>query len=82
MRADAAANAEHRLDEQRRREQAAIQEMRGRVEMADIVALELEPRAVAAAQPQDVGDVLQGVLEEAGFAAGQILRLPVPLPFA
>ena len=59
MRADAAANTEHGLDEQRRREQAAIHEMRERVQMADIVALELEPGAVAGARPQDVGDVPQ-----------------------
>src|SRR5439155_24648015 len=42
MRADAAADAEHRLDEQRRLEQPPLEEVRRGVEMADVVALDLE----------------------------------------
>ena len=48
--ADAAENAEDRLHEQRRLHQLAVEEMRERVEMADVVAFELEARAVALAE--------------------------------
>ena len=54
MRADAAADAEHRLDEQRRLDQAALEEVRRRVQVADVVALDLEARAVVRARRQDV----------------------------
>ncbi len=47
MRADAAQDAEHRLHEQRRLDQAAVEEMPQRVEMADVVALDLEAGVVA-----------------------------------
>ena len=61
---DASADAQDGLDKERWLHQAAIEEMRGRVEMADVVALELEPRAVAAAPAQDLGDVgIQGSVE-------------------
>ena len=60
--------------------QTAIEEMRGRVEMADVVALELEARAVLAARGEDVGDVLEGVLEDAVVAAREVGPLPVVLP--
>ena len=46
----AAQDAEDRLHEQRRLHQPAIEEMREVVEMADVVALELEPRAAALAE--------------------------------
>jgi hypothetical protein len=65
MRADAAEDAEHRLDEERRLDEAAVGEVRERVEMADVVALDLEARAVLGAGRQDVLDVLEGVLEDA-----------------
>ena len=45
--ADAAEDAEHRLHEQRRLDQAAVEEMPQRVEMADVVALDLEAGVVA-----------------------------------
>ena len=48
--ADAAENAEHELDEQRPRHQTSIAEMRQRIEVADIVAFELEARAAALAK--------------------------------
>ena len=47
MRADAAADAEHRLDEERRLDQPAVEEVRRGVEVADVVALDLEARVVA-----------------------------------
>ena len=46
MRADAAEDAEHRLHEQRRLDHAAVEEVPQRVEMADVVALDLEAGAV------------------------------------
>ena len=46
VRADAAEDAEHRLDEERRLDDAAVGEMAQRIEMADVVALDLEARVV------------------------------------
>ena len=48
--ADAAEDAEDRLHEERRLDQAAVEEVRQVVEVADVVALELEARAAAFAQ--------------------------------
>jgi hypothetical protein len=63
--ADAAEDAEDRLHEERRLDQPAVDEMRQVVEVADVVAFELEARAVALAQvAQDVLDVLEGVAED------------------
>ena len=59
MGADAAEDAEHALHEERRLDQAAIGEMGERVEMADVVALDLEARAVLGAGRQDVFDVAE-----------------------
>ena len=52
-----------------------------RVEMADVVALDLEARAVAGAGRQDVLDVGEGVLEDAVARAFEIGPLPVVLEF-
>src|SRR5439155_1209196 len=57
MRADAAADAEHRLDEKRRLQQLAVEEMRRGVQVADVVALDLEARVVVAAALEDIGDI-------------------------
>ena len=65
MRADAAQDAEHALDEQRRLHDAAIEEVRRRVQVPDVVALDLEARAVVRARGQDVLDVLERVPEDA-----------------
>src|SRR5437762_10181908 len=63
--ADAAQNSENGLDEQRRLGEAAIEEMGQRVEMAHVIALELEARAMALAQVlHDPLDVLEGVAED------------------
>ena len=79
MRADAAEDAEHRLDEERRLDQPAVGEMGERVEMADVVALELEARAVVGAGRQDVLDVLEGVVEDAVARGLEMRPLPVEL---
>ena len=65
MRADAAEDAEHALDEERRLDDAAIEEVRSRVQVPDVVALDLEARAVRRARGQDVLDVRERVLEDA-----------------
>jgi hypothetical protein len=64
MRTDAAEDAEHALDEERRLDHAAVEESARRVEVADVVALDLEARAVVGARGQDVLDVLERVLED------------------
>jgi hypothetical protein len=51
--ADAAQDAEDRLHEERRLDQPAIEEMGEGVEVADVVALELEARAAPSPAPQD-----------------------------
>ena len=79
MRADAAEDAEDRLHEEGWLHQTAIDEMGQRVEMADVVALDLEAGAVLGAGGQDVFDVLEGVLEDAVLRACEIGLLPVVL---
>jgi len=60
--ADAAENAEDRLHEERRLDQLAVEEMRQRIEMADIVALELEFGAAAFAKAfKNLFDILEGI---------------------
>ena len=76
MRANAAENPEHSLDEQRRLHQAAAIEMMQIVEMADIVALEFEARARLAEGFQDIFDVLERIAGRSG--RGSLRGLPVP----
>src|SRR2546430_2565906 len=47
--------------------------------MADVVALDLEARVVVGAGLQDVGDVLEAVLEDALVAAREVGLFPVVL---
>ena len=79
MRADAAKDAEHRLHEERRLDHAAVGEVRERVEMADVIALDLEARAVLGAGGEDVFDIGEGVLEDALARSFEIGLLPVVL---
>ena len=76
MGADAAEDAEHALHEERRLDQAAIGEMGKRVEMADVVALDLEARAVFRAGRKDVFDVAERVAEDAVARAFEIGLFP------
>ena len=76
---DAAQDAEHRLHEERRLDHAAVEEVGQVVEVADVVALELEAGAVAAARGQNILDVLVGVLEHEIAAVLQVRALPVVL---
>src|SRR5262245_62168846 len=77
MRADAAENAEHALHEERRLDEAAIDEVRERVEVTDVVALDLEAGAVLRAGREDVLDVLERVLEHAVSRAFEMRVLPI-----
>src|SRR5689334_22327255 len=79
MRADAAENAEYALDEQGRLNDTAVEEVLGHVEMADVVALDLEPRAIRGTRGQDVFDVLERVLEDAIVGTGEVRSFPVEL---
>src|SRR5580765_5387982 len=82
MRPDAAQNAEHRLNEQRRLHEAAVEEMPQRVEMPNVIALDLEPGAVSGACGQDVLDVGEGVLEHAAARPLEIRLLPIVFELA
>src|SRR5260370_36729847 len=77
MRADSAENAEPALNEERRLDQSAIDKMRKRIDMPDIVALDLEPRAVVGASREDPLDISERVLEDAVARSFQIRPLPV-----
>src|SRR6476661_4264866 len=73
---DAAQYAEDRLDEQRRLDQAAVEEMAQIVEMGDVIAFELEARAVARERRQDVFDIPEGIAEHQVAGVLQMLALP------
>ena len=61
---DAAQDAEDGLHEHRRLHETAVEEVLEVVQVADVIALELEARAVSVANLQDVLDVAEGVLED------------------
>ena len=77
MGADATKNAEHRLYEQRRLHEFAIEEMRESVKVTGVVAFELETRAVARTGFEDEFDVLEGIAKDAIPAALKIRFFPV-----
>src|SRR5439155_5773738 len=65
MRPDAAQDAEDRLHEERRLQQLAVEEVRQRVEMADIVAFAFEARAAAMPELADEAlDLREGVADD------------------
>src|SRR5262249_6218436 len=79
---DPAEDSEHRLHEQRWLHQAAIEEMPQRVEMTDVVAFDLETRAVSGAGCQNVLDVGEGILEHALLRIFEIGLFPIVFEFA
>src|SRR5487761_1784173 len=80
--ADSAENAEDRLHQERRLDQLAVEEMGERIEMADVVAFELEARAVTLAQfLEGTLDVHEGVLEDEVARHLQVFWLPLVLEF-
>src|SRR6185437_15571393 len=67
--------------EERRLDQLAVEEMRQRVEMADIVAFELELRAAALAKRlKDLLDILEGIPKNEIPGILQMLGFPVVFP--
>jgi hypothetical protein len=78
--ADAAEDAEDRLDEEGRLDQAAIDDVRQVVEVPNVVALELEARAVGIAKlAEDAFDILECVPEDTVSRAFEVFRFPVVL---
>ena len=53
-----------------------VEEVRSGVQVPDVVALDLEARAVLRARGQDVGDVLERVPEDPVLGPGEVLALP------
>ena len=79
--ADAAEDAEDGLHEERRADQPPVEEVGEVVEMADIVALELETGAVRLSQIlQDAFYILESISEYEVVRAAQIGLLPVVFP--
>ena len=75
--ADAAEDAEDGLHEERRLDQAALDEMRQGIEVTDVVALELEAGAVVAAQAVRMYSMSSKVLlEDAVARAFEIAAAP------
>ena len=77
MGADPTENSHHALYEERRLHQAAVDEVSQVVDVGDVVALELEARAVGAARGEDAFDVGKGVPEHLAPAGLQVLALTV-----
>ena len=79
--ADAAQDAEHALDQKRRLDQLAIREVGKRVEVADVVAFELEARAECLPNlPHDPFDIAVVVIHDAAAGTLDIGLLPIVLP--
>ena len=62
--ADSAQDAEDRLNEERGLHQPTVNEMGERIEMTNVVALDLEPRAVIGAGSQNFLDIAEGILKD------------------
>src|SRR5208337_1510802 len=76
MGSDAAKNAEHALNEEGRLDELAVHEMRERIQMPDVVALNLETGSVLGACGQDALDVRERILEDALARTFEIGSLP------
>ncbi len=77
IRADAAEDAEHSLDQERRLDQLAVREVRERVQVPDVVALELEARAERLADlAHDALDVDVVVVHDPAARAVDVRLLP------
>src|SRR5262249_38694225 len=80
--ANSAKYPENRLHEKRRLDQTTLEKMREVVEMPDIVALELEPRAAALTQIfQDALDIGERIAEDEVTSHLKMPRLPGVLEF-
>jgi hypothetical protein len=65
MRSDAAQDTEHALDEEGWLDQPSLDEMCAGIEMADVITLDLEARAIIGTARQDRLNVFEGVAEDA-----------------
>jgi hypothetical protein len=79
MRADAAEDAEHGLHQERRLDQLAFGEMSEVVQVANVVAFELEARAIFRQCSQCKFDIFEGVAKNEIAGALQLLPLPIVL---
>src|SRR5262245_23849599 len=77
MRPDTSQNTEHRLDEERRLDQPALEEMRQVIEVRGVVAFELEARAGVPQGRQDELNILVGVAKDE--VARSLQRRPFPI---
>ena len=77
MGADSAAQAKHRLNQQRWLDELAIDKMRGRIKMANVVTLDLKARVILTARFQDISDVFKRILEHPIVAIREIRALPI-----
>ena len=75
--ADSAEDAHDALNEQRRLDQPAVDEVGQVIDMGNVVALKLEAGAVGAAGGQDTLDVGEGVLEDQVAAVLQVAPFPI-----
>jgi len=78
--AHAAQDAIHRLDEERRLDEPLVDKVREVVEMAEVVAFELEARAMIAEFEHDALDVAEGVPEDHVLHPLHIILLPAIAP--
>ena len=76
---DAAEDPEHALDEQRRLDDTGVEEVRERVQMPDVVALELEAGPLRADGPHDPLDVREGVAKDKVAGLLEVVPFPVVL---
>lgn len=79
MRTNATTQAKHRLNQKRRLEQAAVQEVRSGIKMPDVVALNLKAGLVGTTAFENGGNVFEGIAENSVVATGEVRSLPVVL---
>ncbi|MNQ87649.1 hypothetical protein D3C85_1028810 [compost metagenome] len=79
MSTDAAAQTEHRLNENRRLEQPALQEVRSGVQVTNVIALNFKAGAVFGTGVEDVSDVAEGIAKDPVVTLGEVWPLPVVL---
>ncbi|MNG36314.1 hypothetical protein D3C84_1233090 [compost metagenome] len=64
MRANASEDAKHRLHEEWRFNYSPVCKVFEGIEMSDVVAFKLKPRAIICAGRQDVLNISKGILED------------------
>src|SRR5450830_526251 len=83
MCADAAADTEDHLDKEGWLRQRAFGEVCERIQVTDVIALELEARAMSLAEaPKNAFDVAKGIAEDDVVAAPNVVLLPIKIPLS